>query len=194
MKKLITVVAIASLLALAGCAQGQASPSASASSGSASAAGTEASSGSASAAGTEASSGSASASEASTAVESSSASETSASLRMSVGDMQFAVAPADTDAARALIEQLQAGPVTVSLHAYGGFEQVGPLPWGLPASDEQIATSPGDIMLYQGDQITVFIGSNSWAYTPLGSIEGATSETLLEAFGGDEAEITLSLA
>ena len=112
---------------------------------------------------------------------------------MSVGDMQFAVAPADTDAAHALIEQLQAGPVTVSLHAYGGFEQVGPLPWGLPASDEQIATSPGDIMLYQGDQITVFIGSNSWAYTPLGHIEGATSESLAEALGDGDVEVTLTL-
>lgn len=194
MKKLIMVVAIASLLALAGCAQGQASPSASASSGSASAAGTEASSGSASAAGTEASSGSASASEASTAVESSSASETSASLRMSVGDTQFTVALADTEAARTLVEKLQTEPVTVSLHAYGGFEQVGPLPWSLPTTDEQITTLPGDVMLYQGNQITIFTGSNSWAYTPLGSIEGATPEALFEAFGGETAEITLSLA
>lgn len=182
MKKLITAVAIVSLLALAGCAQGQTPSSASTSSESVSAAEAEVSS------------ESASASEPSTAVESSSAAEASASFLVSVGDAQFAVAPADTDAARSLMEQLQAGPVTVSLHAYGGFEQVGPLPWSLPASDEQITTSPGDIMLYQGDQITIFIGSNSWAYTPLGSIEGATTEALLEAFGGDEAEITLSLA
>ncbi len=92
------------------------------------------------------------------------------------------------------MERLQAGPVTVSLHAYGGFEQVGPLPWSLPASDEQIAASPGDIMLYQGDQITIFTGSNSWAYTPLGSIEDATPEMLSEVFAGDAVEITLSLA
>ena len=91
------------------------------------------------------------------------------------------------------MEQLQAGPVTVNLHAYGGFEQVGPLPWNLPESNEQITTSPGDIMLYQGDQITIFTGSNSWAYTPLGSIEGTTSELLLEAFGGNAVDITLSL-
>ena len=108
--------------------------------------------------------------------------------------MRFEVALADTDAARALVEKLKDGPVALSLHAYGGFEQVGPLPWSLPASDGQITTQPGDIMLYQGDQITFFTGSNSWAYTPLGSIENATSETLFEAFGGDTAEVTLSLA
>ena len=103
------------------------------------------------------------------------------------------VALADTEAAQALVEQLRIEPVTVSLHAYGGFEQVGSLPWRLPTSDEQITTSPGDVMLYQGDQITIFTGSNSWAYTPLGSIQDAASETLFEVFGGDAAEITLSL-
>lgn len=108
--------------------------------------------------------------------------------------MRFAVALADTDAARSLVEKLKDGPVTLSLHAYGGFEQVGPLPWSLPTSDEQVTTQPGDIMLYQGDQITFFIGSNNWAYTPLGSIEGATPETLHDVLGGDAAEVTLSLA
>ena len=44
-----------------------------------------------------------------------------------------------------------------------------------------------------GNQITIFTGSNSWAYTPLGSIEGTTSELLLEAFGGNAVDITLSL-
>jgi hypothetical protein len=100
---------------------------------------------------------------------------------------------ADTDAARALVEQLQTGPVTLSLHAYGGFEKVGPLPWPLPASDEQVTAQPGDVMLYQGNQISVFTGSNSWAYTPLGHIEGATSESLLEAFGDSDVEVALSI-
>ena len=115
------------------------------------------------------------------------------SFVIGVGDAQLAVTLADTDAARALVQRLQAEPVTVSLHAYGGFEQVGQLPWPLPASDEQITTQPGDVMLYQGDQITVFTGSNSWAYTPLGHIEGATSESLLEVLGDGDTEISLSL-
>jgi hypothetical protein len=115
------------------------------------------------------------------------------SFVISVGDARLAVTLADTDAARALVQQLQAGPVTVSLRAYGGFEKVGPLPWPLPANDEQITTQPGDVMLYQGNQITVFTGSNSWTYTPLGHIEGATSESLLEAFGDSGAEVALSI-
>lgn len=119
--------------------------------------------------------------------------EAAASFVISVGDKQLVATLADTDAARSLAERLQDGPATVSLHAYGGFEKVGPLPWALPQSDKQIAAEPGDVMLYQGDQITIFTGKNSWAYTPLGHIEGATPESLIEALGNGDVEVTLSL-
>ena len=100
---------------------------------------------------------------------------------------------ADTEAASALVELLHEGPVSIPVHAYGGFEEVGPLPQALPASDEQITTAPGDVMLYQGSQITIFHGSNTWAYTPLGRIQDAAPETLREAFGEGDAVIELSL-
>ena len=203
MKKLIATAALASLLVLVGCAQGAASPSTGASSASVSSAAM--SSQSADASGASAGQSRATSAEtppaSSVALAESAVSQQSGaasaehadSFALSVGDTQLVVTLADTDAARALAQRLQAGPVTVSLHAYGGFEQVGPLPWNLPASDEQITTKPGDVMLYQGSQITVFTGSNSWAYTPLGHIEGATSESLLEALGDGDVEVTLSI-
>ena len=205
MKKLVATAALASLLALAGCAQGMVPSSAGASSASVSSAAM--SHQSADEPGASAGQSQATSAETPVAVASSAASAESAvspqsgtasakhadSFVIGVGDAQLAVTLADTDAARALVQRLQAEPVTVSLHAYGGFEQVGQLPWPLPASDEQITTQPGDVMLYQGDQITVFTGSNSWAYTPLGHIEGATSESLLEVLGDGDTEISLSL-
>ena len=115
------------------------------------------------------------------------------SFAISIDGAQLEVELADTDAARALVEQLQTGPVTLSLHAYGGFEKVGPLPWPLPASDEQVTAQPGDVMLYQGNQISVFTGSNSWAYTPLGHVREATSESLSEVLGEGDVEAVLSL-
>ena len=187
MKKLVALAALVAMLLLVGCAQGQASPSVDVSSKSA----TSTSASSTSAESTDA----AVEQSATTAVDDSTESaEAAGSFIISANGKQLEVRLANTNAARALAEQLQTGPVTVSLHPYGGFEQVGPLPWALPESDEQIATSPGDIMLYQGNQITIFTGSNSWAYTPLGNIEGATSDTLREVFGDDAVEITLSLA
>ena len=58
--------------------------------------------------------------------------------------------------ALAFYELLKEGPVTIKLNEYGGFEKVGPLGTSLPRSDSQIATKAGDIMLYQGNQITIF--------------------------------------
>ena len=202
MKKLVATVALASLLALVGCAQGTASSSAGTSPASVSSAATSSQSPDAS----DASGGQPQAPSAETPAASSAASAESGaspqsgtasaehvdSFAIGVGDTQLVATLADTDAARALAQRLQAGPVTVSLHAYGGFEKVGPLPWPLPASDEQTTAQPGDVMLYQGNQITVFTGSNSWAYTRLGHIEGATSESLLEALGDGDVEISLS--
>ena len=203
MKKLIATAALASLLVLAGCTQGTASPSTGALSASVSSAAMSsqsadesgASTGQSRATSVETSAASSVASAESTVSPQSGAAsaERADSFVIGVGDAQLAVTLADTDAARALVQQLQAGPVTVSLRAYGGFEKVGPLPWPLPANDEQITTQPGDVMLYQGNQITVFTGSNSWAYTPLGHIEGATSESLLEAFGDSDVEVALSI-
>ena len=203
MKKLVATAALASLLVLVGCAQGTASSSAGTSPASVSSAATSSQSPDAS----DASGGQSQAPSAETPAASSAASTESGaspqsgtasaehvdSFAIGIGDTQLVVTLADTDAARALAQRLQAGSVTVSLHAYGGFEKVGPLPWGLPASDEQTTAQPGDVMLYQGNQITVFTGSNSWAYTRLGHIEGATSESLLEVLGDGDVKVALSL-
>ena len=81
-------------------------------------------------------------------------------------------------------------PLTVKMSMYGGFEQVGSLGKSLPRSDEQITTGYGDIVLYSGNQIVVFYGSNSWAYTRLGHID-MTQEELTELLGNGDVEITL---
>lgn len=114
-------------------------------------------------------------------------------IAMKVGGTTLTMLPANTEAASALVASLRDAPISVDMHSYGGFEKVGALPNELPSSDEQITTQPGDVMLYQGNQITVFHGSNTWAYTPLGHLEGATTESLLAAFGEGDATVELAL-
>ena len=80
-------------------------------------------------------------------------------------------------------------PLTVEMSMYGGFEQVGSLGESLPRNDEQITTEYGDIVLYSGNRIVVFYGSNSWAYTRLGHID-MTQEELTELLGNGDVEIT----
>lgn len=76
----------------------------------------------------------------------------------------------DNASVRALTERAKGGDIHVRTHRYGGFEQVGDLPFSLPRNDSQTTTRPGDVVLYCGDSIVVFFGSNSWAYTRLGHL------------------------
>lgn len=110
-----------------------------------------------------------------------------------VNDNKLTAALADSTAAKELAEKLKSEPITVTLNEYGGFEKVGDLPWSLTKTDEQLSTEPGDIMLYQGNQMTIFYNSNSWSYTKLGSIENTTQEELKALFGEGDVTVTLSL-
>ena len=98
-------------------------------------------------------------------------------------------------ATQALVEMLQDGPVTVTLNSSGGFEIWGALGFSLPTSNEQITAQPGDVVLYNGSNICIFYGSNSWSYTRLGHID-ELDENALRSFlkaGESNIEVTLSL-
>ena len=90
------------------------------------------------------------------------------------------------------LKELAVYGLTVPMSMYGGFEQVGPIGQSIARDDEQIATAPGDIVLYSGDQIVVFYGSNSWTYTRLGKINMSEAE-LTELLGNGDVTITLSV-
>ena len=100
---------------------------------------------------------------------------------------------ADNKSAAAFAELLKKGAVTVAMHGYGGFEQVGTLPQSLPRSDTQITTVPGDIMLYQGNQVVMFYGTNAWAYTRLGKITGKTQDELKAILGSGDVTAVFAL-
>ncbi len=101
----------------------------------------------------------------------------------------------ENDATKALVEKLQQSPVTVTLNSSGGFEIWGALGFSLPTSDQQITAQPGDVILYNGSNICLFYGTNSWSYTRLGKIDGL-SENELRTFlkaGNSNISIKLSL-
>ena len=82
-------------------------------------------------------------------------------------------------------------PLTVEMSMYGGFEQVGPIGQDIVRDDEQTDTEPGDIVLYAGNQIVVFYGNNSWAYTRLGHID-LTRQEMDELLGHGTVTLTIS--
>ena len=83
----------------------------------------------------------------------------------------------DNPSAAAFYQLVKKETPTITLTEYGSFEKVGSLGTSLPQNDRQVKTSAGDIMLYQGNQITIFYGRNSWSYTPLGKVISASSST-----------------
>ena len=110
---------------------------------------------------------------------------------ITVGENELTVRLAENESAEALKAWLADGPMTISASNYGGFEKVCPLGVRLPSQDVQTSTQPGDVMLYSSNQIVIFHGNNSWAYTRLGWIEGKTQTELRSILSGPEGEITL---
>ncbi len=99
----------------------------------------------------------------------------------------------NNESVRSLMDLAAAAPLTIQMSPYGGFEQVGPIGQSLPRNDKQTTTEPGDLVLYSGNQIVVFYGSNSWAYTRLGKIQGLDQKALTGLLGNGAVTLTLSV-
>ena len=105
-----------------------------------------------------------------------------------------AVTLVDNQATKTLVEKLQQTPVTMTLNSSGGFEIWGALGFSLPTSNEQINAQPGDVILYNGSNICIFYGSNSWSYTRLGKIDGLSESQLRTFLKAGESNITVTLS
>ena len=113
-------------------------------------------------------------------------------LKITVGEYELLATFEDNSSAEEFQQLLAQGPVTIEMEDYGGFEKVGGLGQSLPTIDRQTTAQPGDVMLYQGNQIVLFYGSNSWSYTPLGTVDDLTGWA--QALGRGDVEVTLSAA
>ena len=95
------------------------------------------------------------------------------------GKSELTATLVDNSSATAFYELLKKGPVTIKMTDYGNFEKVGPLGTKLPRNDTQITTQAGDIILYQGNQITIYYDTNSWNFTRLGKVVSTGSTTTI---------------
>lgn len=108
-------------------------------------------------------------------------------MRLLIGETEVPVTWENNASVEALKEL---SPVTIQMSMYGGFEQVGPIGQSIVRNDVQTETSYGDIVLYSGNQIVIFYGSNSWAYTRLGHVDLSQQE-MREMLGSGDVAITL---
>lgn len=110
---------------------------------------------------------------------------------ITVNGRELRVDLADNSSAQALADLVRNEELELAMQDYRGFEKVGSLPQRLPTNDKQITAQPGDVILYQGDKLTIYYGTNSWSLTRIGRITGVTADELYEALGDADVTITL---
>ena len=114
-------------------------------------------------------------------------------IKLKVNDAVFDVELENNSATQELMKTLKNGNVTINASDYGNFEKVGELGFSLPTNDENVNTAPGDIVLYQGNQISLFYDSHSWSYTKIGKIQNVDSNQLKNVLGSGDVKLTFSL-
>lgn len=112
-------------------------------------------------------------------------------MTLQIGDSAFTATLESNAAVDALVEMMNDAPITIQMRDYSGFEKVGSLGTSLPADDSQTTTRAGDIVLYNGNQIVIFYGSNTWSYTRLGKIDDLSGWE--DALGSGDVTVTFSL-
>jgi hypothetical protein len=115
-------------------------------------------------------------------------------IKITVSGKTLPIRIENNEATKALVAALRGASITYEASDYGGFEKVGPLGRSLPTSNSQITTQPGDVILYSGNQIVLFYGSNSWSYTLLGKIEYGTLDELKSFLKAGQGNISITLS
>lgn len=112
-------------------------------------------------------------------------------LSLTINGQNVSVQWEDNESVEALKDLVKNNPLTIQMSMYGGFEQVGSLGTSLPRNDRQTTTTAGDIVLYSGNQIVIFYGSNAWAYTRLGHITDKNATKMTELLGNGNVTIEI---
>lgn len=112
-------------------------------------------------------------------------------MTLQIGNSSFTVTLESNAAVDALVDMMREAPVVIQMSDYSGFEKVGSLGASLPTSNSQTTTKSGDIVLYNGNQIVIFYGSNTWSYTRLGKIDDLSGWE--DALGSGDVTVTFSL-
>lgn len=110
-----------------------------------------------------------------------------------IGKNILEILPENNSSAKAFLEILKKSDITVDMHDYGNFEKVGSLGNTLPTNDQRITTEPGDVILYQGNQITIYYDKNTWNFTRLGKVQGLSAEELKNILGNGDVKVKFSL-
>ena len=115
-------------------------------------------------------------------------------IKITVSGKTLPVKIEDNEATKALVAVLSEASITYEAQDYGGFEKVGSLGLTLPANNSKITTQPGDVILYNSNQIVQFYGSNTWSYTRIGKMLYESLDELKSFLKVGEGKISVTLS
>lgn len=96
---------------------------------------------------------------------------TAMKMSVTIGEKSFTATLENNAATHELVKMMEKASISIDMDDYSGFEKVGSLGKSLPTDNRKMTTQAGDIVLYSGNQIVMFYGSNSWDYTKIGRID-----------------------
>ena len=111
-------------------------------------------------------------------------------INVKIGDKTFTATLEDNTSAYAFSEMIKQEPLVIEMSDYSGFEKVGSLGTSLVTDDSRTTAQEGDIVLYNGNSIVIFYGSNTWSYTRLGKIDDLSG--FKDALGSGDVTVTFS--
>ena len=114
-------------------------------------------------------------------------------LKIHVNDTTFTATLNGNSSAKALVELLQKGDLTLDMEDFSNFEKVADLPVTLPRNDTPTDTDAGDLILYLGKRIVIYYDKNSWNFTPLGKIDNVNKKRLQQILGKGNVKATFSV-
>jgi hypothetical protein len=115
-------------------------------------------------------------------------------MYITIGEETHTVTMEDNVGTRALIAALHTDNITYVAHDYGNFEKVGYVGQSFPTADHQTTTAAGDLVLYNGDNICIFYGSNSWSYTRIGKLDNLSADEVRRFVKAGEGEVAITLS
>jgi hypothetical protein len=115
-------------------------------------------------------------------------------IKITVSGKTLPVKIEDNEATKALVAVLSEASITYEAQDYGGFEKVESLGLTLPANNSKITTQPGDVILYNSNQIVQFYGSNTWSYTRIGKMQYESLDELKSFLKAGEGKISVTLS
>ncbi len=114
-------------------------------------------------------------------------------IKLSVNNHTLTATLEDNSSTRELVEKLKPESITIEMSDYANMEKVGDIGVSLPRNDQNITTSAGDLILYQGNNFVIYYGNNEWSLTRLGKIDNISKDELKTILGKGDVVVTISL-